>query len=102
MEEPNSPDSTVDDLDILHQSLKGQHSEDFLYTSGEEKDTEEITQFHRTVQTLFEEEENLLNLHMSVIQVRPTQHRQVYRSPFYNLQINLIPPTSFQHITGKR
>ena len=72
VKEPNSPDSTVDDLDILHQSLKGQQSEDFLYTSGD--DTEEITQFHRTVQTLFEEEENLLNLHMGVIQVSLTNH----------------------------
>jgi len=59
----------VDDLDILHQSLKGQHSEDFLYSSNEEKDSDDdVANFHRTVQNLYEEEENLLNLHMSIIQ----------------------------------
>ena len=57
----------VDDLDILHTSLRGQISEE-LYESEEDNDVEEIAQLHRTVQTLFEEEESLLNLHMSVIQ----------------------------------
>ena len=58
----------IDDLDILHTSLRGQSSE-ALYDSEEEREVEEIAQLHRTVQTLFEEEESLLNLHMSVIQV---------------------------------
>ncbi len=57
----------VDDLDILHTSLRGESPDD-LFESDEEKSVEEIAQLHRTVQTLFEEEESLLNLHMSVIQ----------------------------------
>lgn len=64
-----SPVKDVDDLDILHDSLKGQGSEEgMLYTSNDERNAEEMAKFHRTVQTLFEEEENLLNFHMSVIQ----------------------------------
>ena len=52
-------------MDILHASLKGQNTSDsHLYSSEDEDDVE----FRRTVQNLFEEEENLLNLHMSVIQ----------------------------------
>lgn len=63
------PIKDVDDLDILHNSLKGQNSEEgLLYTSNDERNAEELAQFHRTVQSLFEEEENLLNFHMSVIQ----------------------------------
>ncbi len=61
-------DGPMDDLDILHTSLQD-HSDDDLYDSNEEKDMEDIAQLHRTVQNLFEEEESLLNLHMSVIQV---------------------------------
>ncbi len=61
-------DGPIDDLDILHTSLQDQ-SDDDLYDSNEEKDMEDIAQLHRTVQNLFEEEESLLNLHMSVIQV---------------------------------
>ena len=59
----------VDDLDILHASLKGQNTEEDLYSTDDDRNVEDIAQFHRTVQNLFEEEENLLNLHMSVIQV---------------------------------
>jgi len=63
------PVKDVDDLDILHNSLKGQNSEEgLLYTSNDERNAKELAQFHRTVQSLFEEEENLLNFHMSVIQ----------------------------------
>jgi len=63
------PAKEVDDLDILHNSLKGQNSEEgLLYTSNDERNAKELAQFHRTVQSLFEEEENLLNFHMSVIQ----------------------------------
>jgi len=58
----------MDDLDILHNSLKGKSSEEGLYTSNDEINAEEVAQFHRTVQNLFEEEESLLNFHMSVIQ----------------------------------
>lgn len=66
------PAKEVDDLDILHNSLKGQNSEEgLLYTSNDERNAKELAQFHRTVQSLFEEEENLLNFHMSVIQVMP-------------------------------
>jgi hypothetical protein len=32
-------------------------------------DSDEVVELHRTVQSLFEEEEALLNLHMNVIQV---------------------------------
>ena len=71
--------SPVDDLDVLHKSLKGQHSEE---ESPEEKTTDEVAQFHRTVQTLFEEEETLLNLHMSVIQVK-------YINPSFSLRITI-------------
>jgi len=58
----------VDDLDILHASLKGQNTEEDLFSSDDDRNVEDIAQFHRTVQNLFEEEETLLNLHMSVIQ----------------------------------
>ena len=61
--------SDIDDLDILHATLKGQNTEEELYSSDDERNVKDIAQFHRTVQNLFEEEENLLNLHMSVIQV---------------------------------
>jgi len=61
------PNKGADDLEILHHSLKGQISEEGLYSS-DERNANEIAQFHRTVQTLFEEEESLLNFHMSVIQ----------------------------------
>ncbi len=43
---------------------KGEEDEDYLL----EDEDEEVHAFHRTVQNLFEEEEDLLNLHMSVIQ----------------------------------
>uniref|UniRef100_A0A7S3V5B6 Kinesin-like protein n=1 Tax=Chaetoceros debilis TaxID=122233 RepID=A0A7S3V5B6_9STRA len=61
-------DTVDDDLDILHQSLNDQSSGEDLYDSSEEKVIKDIAHLHRTVQTLFEEEESLLNLHMSVIQ----------------------------------
>ena len=65
---PNRPKKEpVDDLDVLHTSLRGQDTDD-LFDSEDEQSVEEIAQLHRTVQTLFEEEESLLNLHMSVIQ----------------------------------
>ena len=64
---PSSRD--VDDLDILHASLKGQNTDEDLFSSDDERNVENVAQFHRTVQNLYEEEENLLNLHMSVIRV---------------------------------
>ena len=67
MSPPNNRD--VDDLDILHASLKGQNTDEDLFSSDDERNVENVAQFHRTVQNLYEEEENLLNLHMSVIQV---------------------------------
>ena len=42
--------------------------EDDSFDLEDEKSVEEIAQLHRTVQNLFEEEESLLNFHMSVIQ----------------------------------
>lgn len=47
--------------------MRGQSPDD-LFESDEEESVEEIAQLHRSVQTLFEEEESLLNLHMTVIQ----------------------------------
>ena len=66
---PPPTDRDIDDLDILHASLKGQNTEEDLFSSDDDRNVEDIAQFHRTVQNLFEEEETLLNLHMSVIQV---------------------------------
>jgi hypothetical protein len=57
----------IDDLDVLHTTLRGQSTED-LYDSAEEEDLEDFSHRHHEVETLFEEEESLLNLHMSVIQ----------------------------------
>lgn len=53
--------------------LEGQYDsvsdDDELYVfSDEEKEEEDVTSFRQTVRNLYEEEENLLNLHMSVIQ----------------------------------
>jgi len=60
-------DNIVDDLDMLHTSIRGQSTED-LYDSADEDGLAEYSNVHHTVETLFEEEESLLNLHMSVIQ----------------------------------
>mmetsp|Transcript_11773 Transcript_11773/g.16717 ORF Transcript_11773/g.16717 Transcript_11773/m.16717 type:complete len:600 (+) Transcript_11773:224-2023(+) len=55
--------TSEDDLDVLHESLKHDTSD-----YEDELHSEELTQFHRTVQTLFAQEEDLLNTHMNVIQ----------------------------------
>jgi len=52
-----------DDIDILHASLRESSKTDDV-----EEKSENVVELHKTVQSLFEEEENLLNLHMSVIQ----------------------------------
>lgn len=71
----------VDDLDILHASLRGQNTEEDLFSSDDEQNVEDIAEFRRTVQNLFEEEENLLNLHMSVIQVSVLElQRKLYQA----------------------
>jgi len=57
-----------DDLDILHASLIKNNEEFSEENSTEESNADEVAQFHRTVKSLFEEEEALLNLHMSIIQ----------------------------------
>ena len=49
----------ADDIHYLHETLRMHHS----------ADSDEVVELHRTVQSLFEEEEALLNLHMNVIQV---------------------------------
>jgi len=56
------PSEDPDDLDVLHASLKENLS------SVMKEETGNVAALHRTVQNLFDEEENLLNLHMSVIQ----------------------------------
>jgi hypothetical protein len=61
------PNDVIDDLEVLHTTLRGQSTED-LYDSAEEEDLEHNSHLHHEVETLFEEEESLLNLHMSVIQ----------------------------------
>ena len=53
-----------DDIDYLHASLRGNSDE-----SKVKEESKDVAELHRTVQNLFEEEENLLNLHMSFIQV---------------------------------
>ena len=62
---PGKKEETMDDFDILSHSLVDE--EDEFYDS-DANDAEDIAQLHRTVQSLFEEEESLLNLHMSIIQ----------------------------------
>uniref|UniRef100_A0A7S4JQC1 Kinesin-like protein n=1 Tax=Odontella aurita TaxID=265563 RepID=A0A7S4JQC1_9STRA len=57
-------EESLDDLEILHASLKDDNSEEESSDNGAA-----VAQLHRTVQALFEEEEDLLNLHMSIIQV---------------------------------
>ncbi|KAG5175498.1 P-loop containing nucleoside triphosphate hydrolase protein [Tribonema minus] len=47
-----------DDIRYLHETLR-------LHSTA---DSEEVVELHRTVQSLFEKEEALLNMHMSVIQ----------------------------------
>lgn len=61
------PNDVIDDLEVLHTTLRGQSTED-LYDSAEEEILEHNSHLHHEVETLFEEEESLLNLHMSVIQ----------------------------------
>ncbi|GMI34520.1 hypothetical protein TeGR_g10034 [Tetraparma gracilis] len=51
-----------DDIDLLHASLRSR---------GEEENTENssaVAELHRTVEQIFEDEEALLNMHMSIIQ----------------------------------
>jgi Kinesin motor domain len=59
--EPETPAEAraADDIHYLHESLRMHNT----------ADSEEVVELHRTVQSLFEEEEALLNLHMNVIQV---------------------------------
>lgn len=49
-----------DDIDLLHASLREK--------TGEAEGGNNVKELHRTVQNLYDEEENLLNMHMSVIQ----------------------------------
>lgn len=49
------------------EDLRYQQDDDEYLFSGEE-DNEAVSAFHKTVQDLFDEEEDLLNLHMTVIQ----------------------------------
>eukprot|EP01084_Bolivina_argentea_P060308 110184_1 len=57
-EKLSSTDGSISDINFLHNSLR-------KYNASE---TEEVVELHRTVQSLFDEEEALLNLHMNVIQ----------------------------------
>jgi kinesin family protein 2/24 len=50
-----------DDIQHLHDSLRSRGEEN-------EEDSEAVAELHRTVEQIFEDEENLLNLHMSIIQ----------------------------------
>ena len=54
-----------DDIDHLDASFRDNSNDDEV-----EEKTESSPEVQRTAQNLFDEEENLLNLHMSVIQVR--------------------------------
>lgn len=65
--QPNLPyvdNEEFDDLDVLHASLQGNIQQE----ENAGNNTDDVAQLHRTVQSLFEEEEDLLNLHMSIIQ----------------------------------
>jgi len=64
-----------DDIDILHASLRESSKTDDV-----EEKSENVVELHKTVQSLFEEEENLLNLHMSVIQVSSKIIKYLYVS----------------------
>jgi len=59
-------DETVDadHLNFLHESIKVQNNDEGIV----ENNTEDLALLQRTVQTLLDEEESLLNLHMSTIQ----------------------------------
>lgn len=59
-------DETVDTdhLNFLHDSIKDQSTDEGTH----EDNTEDLAMLQRTVQTLLDEEESLLNLHMSTIQ----------------------------------
>jgi hypothetical protein len=70
-------DAAEDDINLLHQSLRGGKAAAALAGGaagggggggGEGSSAEAAQELHRTVETLFEEEEALLNLHMNVIQ----------------------------------
>lgn len=56
----------VDDLHQLHMSLRMERAAQ--QSNDNELEEDELEDFHRTVEGIFEEEETLLNLHMSVIQ----------------------------------
>ncbi len=57
-----------DDLHQLHMSIRMQRIQQNNNSVDIEEEEEELEDFHRTVEGIFEEEETLLNLHMSVIQ----------------------------------
>lgn len=63
----HDPNDVADDIEMLHATLRGQSTED-LYNSTEEEGLDDYSHLHHEAETLFEEEESLLNLHMSVIQ----------------------------------
>lgn len=60
-------DNGLEDVDQYN--MESEYEDELYVFSDEENDGEDAAEFQQTVQTLYEEEENLLNLHMSVIQV---------------------------------
>jgi kinesin family protein 2/24 len=65
----SSPDNehADDDIDLLHASLRGHKGTGSMHDDDDEEEGV-AAELHRTVQKIFEDEENLLNLHMSIIQ----------------------------------
>lgn len=55
--------------DVDQYNMESEDGDELYVFSDEENDGDDAAEFQQTVQTLYEEEENLLNLHMSVIQV---------------------------------
>jgi len=66
LQSSSAPNNDDDDIDLLHASLRGQNGSGTLDDDLEEEG--DAAELHRTVQKIFEDEENLLNLHMSIIQ----------------------------------
>ncbi|CAM9648429.1 unnamed protein product [Ectocarpus sp. 8 AP-2014] len=56
--------SAASDINYMHESLRQYHPEEGCDEEGEGG----VVELHHTVQSLFEEEEALLNLHMNIIQ----------------------------------
>lgn len=62
------PKLTSKDLNILHASLRSSVGPPDEFEETSKNNDDDVVELHKTVEGLFEEEENLLNLHMNTIQ----------------------------------